>query len=413
MRRKGIPGPLIAVLILLGLSVFINYIDRGSLSIAAPMLKDEIHLTASQLGILLSAFFWTYACLQPFAGWIVDRLNVNWVFAAGFCLWSAATAVTGVVHAFVALLALRLLLGIGESIAFPSYSKIISLNYSEDHRGLANSLVSAGLVLGPGFGMLFGGMLMGRAGWRPFFLVLGLASLLWLVPWMIFMPKGQSAQRNRNTGAPSLLQFIGMRSAWGSCLGLFATNYISYFLITWLPFYLVRERGLSMDDMAKVGGVAYLLSAIFGVAAGWISDRWIVTGGSPTLVRKAFTAGGLTASGLFVGLAGFTSVRYSVIAITLGLIFFGMSISSLWAITQTLAGPLAAGRWTGFQNFVGNLAGVAAPAVTGFVLQRTGHFYWAFAITTCVALVGSACWVFLIGRIEQVQWGGKAKAQAA
>jgi len=413
MRRKGIPGPLIAVLVLLGLSVFINYIDRGSLSIAAPMLKDEIHLSASQLGILLSAFFWTYACLQPFAGWIVDRWNVNWVFAAGFCLWSVATAVTGLVHVFMALLALRLLLGIGESIAFPSYAKIIALNYPEDHRGLANAVVSAGLVLGPGFGMLFGGMLMGRAGWRPFFLVLGLASLLWLVPWTILMPKGQATVRRGNTGAPSLLEFVGLRSAWGSCLGLFATNYVSYFLITWLPFYLVRERGLSMDQMAKVGGVAYLLSAVCGLLAGWISDRWIASGGSLTIVRKLFTAGGLMVAGLFVGLAGFTSARDSVIAITLGLVFFGMSISSLWAITQTLAGPLAAGRWTGFQNFVGNLAGVAAPAITGFVLQRTGHFYWAFAITTGVALAGSACWVFLIGRIEQVQWGGKAKAQAA
>jgi len=413
MRRKGIPGPLVAVLVLLGLSVFINYIDRGSLSIAAPMLKDELHLGASQLGILLSAFFWTYACLQPFAGWIVDRWNVNWVFAAGFFLWSAATAVTGTVHVFVALLVLRLLLGVGESIAFPSYSKIIALNYSEDHRGLANSIVSAGLVLGPGFGMLFGGMLMGRVGWRPFFLVLGLASLLWLIPWIALMPKGRVTERRGNTGAPSLLEFIGLRSAWGSCLGLFATNYVSYFLITWLPFYLVRERGFSMDDMAKTGGVAYLLSAICGVLAGWISDRWIASGASPTLVRKTFTAGGIAAAGLFVGLAAFTEIRYSVIAITLGLIFFGMSISSLWAITQTLAGPLAAGRWTGFQNFVGNLAGVAAPAITGFVLDRTGHFHWAFAITTGIALAGSACWVFLVGRIEQVQWGAGTKAQAA
>jgi len=413
MRRKGIPGPLVAVLVLLGLSVFINYVDRGNLSIAAPMLKDELRLTASQLGILLSAFFWTYACLQPFAGWIVDRWNVNWVFAAGFCLWSAATAVTGVVHVFVALLALRLLLGVGESIAFPSYSKIIALNYSEDHRGLANSIVSAGLVLGPGFGMLFGGMLMGRFGWRPFFLVLGLASLLWLIPWMVLAPKGRATERRGSTGAPSLLEFIGLRSAWGSCLGLFATNYVSYFLITWLPFYLVRERGFSMDEMAKIGGVAYLLSAVCGVAAGWLSDRWIAAGASTTLVRKAFTAGGLTAAGLFVGLAGFVSARYSVMAITLGLVFFGMSISSLWAITQTLAGPVAAGRWTGFQNFVGNLAGVAAPAVTGFVLDRTGHFHWAFGATTGIALAGSVCWVFVVGRIEQVKWGGKAKAQAA
>src|SRR5208283_4991736 len=189
LSRNKLSGALSLVLALLALSVFINYIDRGNLSIAAPMLKDELHLTASQLGILLSAFFWTYACLQPFAGWIVDRWNVNWVFAAGFFIWSAATATTGIVHVFAVLLILRLLLGVGESVAFPSYSKIIALNFPEEHRGIANAMVSTGIVLGPGFGMLFGGLLMARSGWRPFFLVLGLASLLWLVPWFQWMPK--------------------------------------------------------------------------------------------------------------------------------------------------------------------------------------------------------------------------------
>ena len=160
-------GKLLAVLVLLGISVFINYIDRGNLSIAAPMLKDELRISATQLGILLSAFFWTYACLQPIAGWLVDRVNVNWVIAGGFFLWSAATAATGLVRTFSMLFALRLLLGIGESVAYPSYSKIIALNFPEEHRGLANSVISAGLVLGPGMGMLVGGTLMGRFGWRP------------------------------------------------------------------------------------------------------------------------------------------------------------------------------------------------------------------------------------------------------
>jgi ACS family D-galactonate transporter-like MFS transporter len=411
-QRKGIPGTLVVVLVLLALSVFINYVDRGNLSIAAPMLKDELHLTASQLGILLSAFFWTYACLQPFSGWLVDRWNVNWVFAAGFFLWSAATATTGIVHTFAALLVLRLLLGIGESVAFPSYSKIIALNYTEEHRGIANAMVATGLVLGPGFGMLFGGLLMGRFGWRPFFLVLGLASLLWLGPWVKWMPKKHAAARSNNAGAPSLMEFVRLRSAWGSCFGLFAGNYISYFLITWLPFYLVRERHFTMDKMAKIGGTAYLLAACFGVAAGWVSDRWIASGASPTLVRKSFTGGGIAVAGIFVGLAAIGNDTYCIAAITLGVIFFGIASSNLWAITQTLAGPQAAGRWTGFQNFIGNLAGVVAPALTGFVLERTGHFYWAFAILTAVAFVGTASWVFLVGPIEQVTWHGTDHARA-
>jgi MFS family permease len=396
------------VLFLLALSVFINYVDRGNLSIAAPMLKDELGISASQLGVLLSAFFWTYACLQPFAGWLVDRLNVNWVFAAGFFVWSVATAATGIVHTFAVLLVLRLLLGIGESVAYPSYSKIIALNFAEEHRGLANSVVSAGLVLGPGFGMLFGGLLMARFGWRPFFLVLGLVSLLWLVPWFKWMPKlmpkKPDAIHTGTTSAPGLREFLRLRSAWGTSIGLFCSNYVNYFLITWLPFYLVRERHFSMDNMARIGGCAYLLGACFSTLSGWLSDRWIMSGASATRVRKTFTGGGLAFSGIFTGLAVAGGPRYCVAALVLGVVFFGVAASNLWAITQTLAGPQAAGRWTGFQNMVGNLAGVAAPAVTGFVLARTGQFYWAFVILTSVALAGTASWIFLVGRIERVIW---------
>jgi MFS transporter, ACS family, D-galactonate transporter len=400
------------VVVLLAISAFINYVDRGNLSIAAPMLKDELGISAAKLGVLLSAFFWTYACSQLFSGWLVDRFNVNWVFAAGFILWSAATAMTGIVQAFSALLVLRLLLGMSESVAYPSYSKIIALNFSEEHRGFANSMISAGLVLGPGFGMFFGGLLIARFGWRPFFIVLGLASMLWIVPWWMWMPKKRQATRTDSIGAPSVLEFLRLRSAWGTCAALFCGNYVSYFLITWLPYYLVRERHFSMDNMAKLGGTAYFLGACFSMFSGWLSDRWIATGATPSLVRKTFTGGGLALSGIFIGLAAVSGTNYCAVALILGVIFYGVSASNIWAITQTLAGPKAAGRWTGFQNFIGNLAGVVAPALTGFFLERTGQFYWAFEITTGVALVGMASWVFLIGPVEPVIWDRKLRAAA-
>ena len=126
---EKISPTLIRVLVLLGLSVFINYIDRTNLSVAAPLLKSELGLSASQLGILLSAFFWTYSFMQIPVGWLVDRFEVKWVFAIGFLIWSAATAFTGVVHTFVALLAIRVVLGVGESVAYPpirKYSPAIS-----------------------------------------------------------------------------------------------------------------------------------------------------------------------------------------------------------------------------------------------------------------------------------------------
>jgi MFS family permease len=397
------------VLLLLAISAFINYVDRGNLSIAAPMLKDELGISALQLGVLLSAFFWTYACLQPFAGWLVDRWNVNWIFAAGFFLWSAATAATGLVHTFAALMFLRLLVGVGESVAYPSYSKILALNFKEEHRGLANASIAAGQVLGPGLGMLFGGLLMARFGWRPFFVVLGLGSLLWLFPWAKWMPKRRHVIAP-HANAPSLSEFLRLRSAWGTSIGLFCSNYVNYFLITWLPFFLVRERHFSTENMAKIGGVAYLVAAGLATLTGWFSDRGIASGFKPTVVRKAVIGGGLALSGFFVGLACVSGSAYSLAALILGVGCFGIANSSIWAVTQTLAGPQAAGRWTGFQNFIGNFAGVVAPALTGFVLDRTGQFYWAFLILTGVAFTGAACFIIVVGPVEQVIWRKKLPA---
>ena len=412
-HRDRVPGRLMVVLVLLGLSTFINYIDRGNLSLAAPLLKQELHLSASQLGLLLSAFFWTYACLQPASGWLVDRVNVNWVLAAGFCLWSCATIGTGLLHAFFTLFLVRLLLGVGESITFPSCSKIIALHFPEEHRGLANSATSAGLILGPGFAMLFGGMLIASFGWRPFFFLLGLISLAWLVPWIKYMPDARSALPVPKTAVPTFAEFLRLRSAWGTCFGLFSFNYVNYFLITWLPYYLVQQRHFSMDKMAQIGGAAYLMGACSATFAGWLSDRYIAAGETPTLVRKSFTAGGLALGGILLGLFALSGPALSVVLIVLGVTFLGFCSSNVWAVTQTLAGPHATGRWTGFQNFVGNFAGVLGPALTGFVLQWTGQFYWAFAIMTAIALAGTASWIFVIGRIEPVAWRGDLRAGAA
>jgi MFS transporter, ACS family, D-galactonate transporter len=402
--NKPLTAALWRVLILLGLSVFISYIDRSNLSIAAPALKDELHISPSQLGYLLSSFFWTYAMLQLVSGWLVDKLNVNWVFAGGFFLWSLATISIGVVHGFYLMLALRLLLGVGESVAYPSYSKIIALHYREEHRGTANSIVSAGLALGPGFGLLAGGLLISRFGWRAFFIGLGGLSMLWLIPWIKWMPH-ESAAIHRDKGAvPSFSALFRQRSAWGTCFGHFGYNYVSYFLLTWLPYYLVRERHLSIVSMAKIGGSAYILAACMAVLSGQLSDRWINAGATPTRVRKTFVAGGMTGAGIFLLCAALSPTPFSVVLLTLGIICQSIGSSNVWAITQTLAGPYAAGRWTGLQNFVGNLSGMIGPALTGVVLERTGHFYWPFAIVTAIALMGAASWVFIVGPVKPVTW---------
>jgi len=399
-RRSGSHSP---VLFLLGVSVFVNYIDRGNLSIAAPAIKDELGLTSSQLGFLLSAFFWTYALFQPLAGWLVDRFDVNRVLAAGFFLWSSATALTGAVHGFMALLAVRLVLGIGESVAYPSYSKIIGLSFPEEQRGRANGVITTGLTCGPAFGLLFGSMLIDRFGWRAFFVVLGLASLAWLVPWLRCKPSLPLVPPAL-LDAPSLLQFVGQRAAWATCGGLFCSNYVSYFFITWMPFYLLRERHFSMAKMGIVAGASYLAAAASAAVSGRLADRWITSGATPTRVRKAFTGGGLVCTAVFLILCVLSPPGPSIAMLMGVTTCWAACGSNLWAITQTVAGPSAAGRWTGLQNCMGNLAGVVAPAITGYVLDRTGNFFLPFVAATGVCILGAIFWVFVLGPVEQVNW---------
>lgn len=403
-RAKSSQPTMNRVLFLLTISVLINYIDRSNLSIAAPLLKDELHISASQLGALLSAFFWTYALMQTPAGWLVDRFDVKWVFAAGFFLWSAATAITGFLHGFLALLAIRVIVGLGESVAFPSYSKILGSHFRENRRGFANAMIMAGLSLGPALGMWLGGRAVDQFGWRPFFIALGLLALFWLPGWFAWMPGRACAPARASEQKQGYLDILRQRSAWGTCIGQSSINYFLYFLVTWLPFYLVRGRHFSLNQMARVGGLVFLLSAIFSAASGKLSDRWINSGASPTIVRKGFMLFGHLGIGILLALTVMTTGRLFIAMIALTGVFLGISICNSWAIPQVLAGPQMVGRWVGVQNFVGNLAGAVAPVLTGFLLDRTGSFYWPFFITAVVAWIGGLGWWFVVGPLEQVDW---------
>jgi MFS transporter, ACS family, D-galactonate transporter len=416
--RSGIasaaPAPRMnRVLFLLAVSVLINYIDRSNLSIAAPLLKDELAISASRLGILLSAFFWVYALMQMPAGWLVDRLDVKWVFATGFFIWSAATALTGLLHGFVALLVMRIILGFGESVTFPSSGKILGTHFSEDRRGFANSMLMVGLALGPAVGILLGGNAVARFGWRPFFIALGLAGLLWLPFWLAWMPSREAATSSQSSHRAGYLEILRLRSAWGTCIGQSSINYYLYFLVTWLPFYLVRGRNFSLTEMARTGGLVFLVSAIASAASGKLSDRWIQAGASPTRVRKGFMFVGHIGIGILFVLTVISHGPLFIVMLALTGALLGVAVCNSWAISQMLAGKNMVGRWVGVQNFVGNVAGAVAPALTGFLLDRTGSFYWPFFITAVVAWIGGIGWQFVVGPLEEVDWSVVCGPEAA
>jgi MFS family permease len=392
---------------LLMVSAVINYVDRGSLSVAAPSLANELALSPVQMGVLLSVFFWAYAPFQLAAGWLTDRFPVYWVFAAGFFLWSLATFGCGLAHGLTALMAMRLLLGAGESVAFPSYSKVIAAGFPLERRGLPNSLLEAGTKLGPAIGTLTGGLVVAHYGWRALFLVMGGISMLWLAPWAAFAPRTAAPPPAERKQSATMLEILGRRDAWGTFIGNACYTYAYYFLLTWLPSYLVKERHVSLAMMGVLGSVPFWGAAAAAVAAGWTSDWLIKRGASPTRVRKSFVAGGLLLSTIMVPSVLVNSLTASIVLLSVGYVAFGIFASNHWAITQTLAGPAAAGKWTGIQNTIGNLSGIVAPVVTGFIVERTGQFFWAFLSPAILAVVGAWAYVFLVGPVAPIEWRRK------
>ena len=393
-----------AVLTLLVISITINYIDRGALSVSAPLIAGELNLSTAQIGLLLSAFFWTYSSFQLLAGWLVDRYSVKWIYAAGFLIWSLATAATGLAHSLPALLAARFLLCAGESVAFPACSKIIVQNFPEARRGMANALIDAGSKTGPGLSTLIGGLAVAAFGWRGVFIVIGLGSLLWLLPWLLLTPAGRSVTGPAQP-TPTWREILSKRPVWATSLGMFAYGYTNYFLLTWLPGYLVKERGFSLEEMATLGSIPFWTMAAAALLAGWSSDRLIRAGRNPSRVRKAYAATGL----LLCGAAMFpaplvNSATHSLALITFACAAISLFSANVWAITQTLAGPPAAGRWTGFQNCIGNLGGVAAPLITGWIVSETGSFTFAFWTAAAILLIGVAAYALLLKNIEPVPW---------
>ncbi|HUY84286.1 MAG TPA: MFS transporter [Steroidobacteraceae bacterium] len=399
-------------MLLLAAVLFINYVDRGLLPAAADRVQTDTRLSTSQLGLLLSAFFWTYALIQVPIGWIAERFGAGRVLMVGLTIWAGATMLFGLTHGFVTMLALRLLLGIGESVGFPCVSKLLAVNVAVGELGIANGIVGFAYLIGPAFGTYFGGIAIAHYGWRMTFIAFGALSLIWLLPWL-FVGKRHSRPQLPRAGDPTFGEILRQPALWGASLGHFSSNYGYYFMLSWLPYYLVRERGFSTTGMAEAAGSAYVVTAVCALVAGWAIDRYAVSDRSRNLAYKSIMAaahGGAVVCMLGIAL-GPPPLALLFIFVYQGLT--GAASPGVFAIPQILAGPRAAGRWVGVQNSIGNFAGVVAPAVTGFLIAATGNFTLAFVLAAAVSLLGLYGWLVMIPPIAELRWesGGRADAQ--
>jgi MFS family permease len=396
---------------LLALAMFLNYTDRGSLSIVAPVLKRQLAIDNAAMGLLLSAFFWSYAIAQPAAGWVAQRFAPRTVLAVAAALWSLATFACGLATGFAMLFVFRMLLGLSESLIFPTNARIFAEHAPEHQRGRCNSAMSVGHSMGPTAGTLLGAMVLIAYGWRAVFFVLGGLSLLWLVPWLARRDRsleGGSAQQHQPASYRELLR---QRALWGACAAQFCYSYPFYLVLTWLPLYLVNSQHLSLGNMAGVTAALYALQAIAAVISGWGSDLLIRDGHSPTLVRKAFVIAGMTGTGaLFAGAAAIGGTASTILLVASGFTV-GMSGTMVFTIGQTLAGPRAGGRWMGIQNMVGNFSGIAAPIITGLVVDWSGSFAGAFLVAAVLSAIGVLCWWVVVPAIRPIEWGTRSRRE--
>jgi MFS family permease len=395
-----------ALVVMLGAALMINYVDRGTISTAAPLIKTEFGLDGQQIGLLLSAFFTTYVISQPFVGVLVDRVGAARVLAAGFTLWSVGTFLTGLSSGITALVALRLVMGAGESVCYPSGFALISQRVADAHRARATSIMQLGSVIGPALGTFIGGVVMIRYGWRAMFMALGLASLLWLIPWAGQLRMRPRIMRGEATASgPKWIDIVRQRALWGTVLGNFCSNYGFYFVFTWVPLYLVDERGLSLDSMKNVQSLIFVMDSTSILVAGWLIDWWIRRGATPSLAYK--TALSLSAAGVGVcllSLSGAGAAAGAALLLATGLAD-GLNSPSVGALTQRFAGPLATGRWMGTQNAVSNTAGILAPSVTGYLVQHNGgHYTVALWVTGGVALLGLLAWLVVVPPVQPIDW---------
>lgn len=394
-----------ALIFLLGAAVFLNYVDRGAIGIAAPLMKSDLHLSNEAYGLAFSAFFWIYAPVQLFAGWLCDRFSVYKLMAAGILVWAASTLLVGLAQGFASLLVLRVMLGVGESISFPGSSKIISRHIPAERRGVANSAVAAGLAFGPAVGTLAGGIILGQWGWRAIFFVFGLVTLLWLVPWRETV-RSRPATGHHDSGARVPVSALLVKwPLWSMAIVHALGNYYFYFLLAWLPLFLTKSRGFSIGEMTLLATLGYAVQGGAALFLGRLSDWWTCSGRPEALCRRtmmiasqalaAFSvlglafAHGATMIGLLLCLAGIASASGSL---------------NLYAVGQIFAGPRASGTWVGFQNAVGNLSGIAGPIVTGILVQRAGYES-AFYLTAAIAALGAIWWALWVPKIEEVALG--------
>ena len=387
------------------LASIIAYVDRVNLSVAVidTDFKSVFNLSNTDRGLVNSAFFWSYAALQIPAGWLVDKYGSKLPLAVSFMAWSVISAGAALASGFTELFTLRFLLGAGEAPMHPASMRWIRYHFNESERGLAIGVFMSGSKYGPALGTLLAAWLIQAYGWRAMFMVLGVGSLLWLIPWVSLVDNDRDQVRDAATAAsdPPNLPFGRLMASpvlWGTIIGTFSYMYFVYYCLTWLPAYLNEARHLSLSSSSLYTTFSFAGMATVGIIGGFAADRMIARGYDPINVRKGFTiAGFLIASTEVIG-ARSSSLEVALFFSVFSLSGLGLATANYWALTQTLIPRGAIGKIVGIQNCAASLPGIVAPILTGWLVQKTGGYEASMNAVWVFLLLGIGSYLLLVRR---------------
>ena len=407
------------------INVVINYLDRTNISVAGPALSKDLNLSSVELGLIFSAFGWTYALLQIPGGLLADRIPPRILYAVCLITWSVATLCQGLVKGFVSLFGFRLATGAFEAPSYPINNRIVTSWFPNHERATATALYVSGQFIGLAFLTPVLVTIQVYAGWRGLFFATGFAGLVWGVVWYLFyrdplqhasvnhaeldyiekgggLFRGKKPDDNKNSAWrwEDWKQVFNNRTLWGIYIGQFAVNATLWFFLTWFPTYLVQYRGLSFLKTGYLASVPFLAACAGLLLSGFVSDYLIRKGKSIGMARKTPIIFGLLISGSIVG-ANYTEDTTFIIFF-MALAFFGAGMALIsWVFVSILSPKHLIGLTGGVFNFMGNMASIVVPIVIGFLVEG-GNFKPALVFVGTLGIIGACSYIFLVGKIEQV-----------
>ena len=414
-----------AIAVLLFFGVLINYFDRTNLSVTEGAVRTDFGLTAGQMGIVLSAFLWSYALMQIPAGLLLDKIGVRWVVRVATWIWGLACLLTAIASGTGVLILSRILLGVAEAPVFPGAMKATGYWFPRDERGLSTAVFDSGQRLSNVIGTPLVALAVVGFGWRGAFWTTGALSVVFaLVFWFGYRNPKQARRAGRLSEAEyahirdggaqdedvrqanpfaNLGYVLGRRKVWGLSLGLACAGYTAWMLLTWLPGYLQTALHMSVLKSGLFTAIPWLIAVVAEfVVPGWLVDHLIQRGRRPTLVRKAVLVAGMIIAVGVIGAAFTTSVAVALFWITVGTVGITLAFCVSNSIPALIAPEGSVGAVASTMNFVNTLLGAAAPIVTGYLVQTTGGFGAAFVVAAVILAIGIFFYTVMLGPIEQI-----------